>query len=246
MPYSPKRYQSVDNRYYSPVYGRFTSPDPYQASGGPADPGSWNRYQYVLGDPITYFDPNGLDHKIPDVTQFNPSDPRNVDPGGTSVTISGDSGWVIEFGHVPCSHCKAPEDFYAEMMERREQQELARLLRLEELRKQGEEASKKDGKYGTYASCLISAAVPILGKDVLGIGFATGLGRAPSTPVSPPADLMRRASDRLPQALTSGLRWGTKGQVIGVISFGLMFQADLRAAAKACSDASGYVPWAFQ
>ena len=49
------------NRYYKPEWGRFTSPDPYQASGGPADPGSWNRYTYVGGDPVNYADPTGHD-----------------------------------------------------------------------------------------------------------------------------------------------------------------------------------------
>lgn len=48
------------NRYYSPIYGRFTSPDPYRASGGPADPGSWNRYAYVSNDPVNHSDPAGL------------------------------------------------------------------------------------------------------------------------------------------------------------------------------------------
>ena len=41
------------NRYYNSVSGRFLSPDPYKASGGPADPGSWNRYAYVQSDPRT-------------------------------------------------------------------------------------------------------------------------------------------------------------------------------------------------
>jgi hypothetical protein len=37
------------------------TPDPYQQSAGPNDPGSWNRYAYVAGDPINRFDRNGLD-----------------------------------------------------------------------------------------------------------------------------------------------------------------------------------------
>ena len=49
----------AQNRYESPGDGRFLTPDPYQASGGVEDPGSWNRYAYVGGDPINYFDPSG-------------------------------------------------------------------------------------------------------------------------------------------------------------------------------------------
>ena len=48
------------NRYYTRTWGRFLSPDPYVASGGPADPGSWNRYAYVQGDPVNFNDPGGL------------------------------------------------------------------------------------------------------------------------------------------------------------------------------------------
>ncbi len=50
----------ANNRYYSNAYGRFMTPDPYQASGGPADPGSWNRYTYTRGDPVNRRDPRGL------------------------------------------------------------------------------------------------------------------------------------------------------------------------------------------
>ncbi len=54
------------NRYYSSVYGRFLSSDPYRASGGPSDPGSWNRYAYVQGDPVNLFDPQGLQSESPE------------------------------------------------------------------------------------------------------------------------------------------------------------------------------------
>jgi RHS repeat-associated protein len=51
----------ADQRYYANTSGRFTSPDPYLASGVGARPQSWNRYAYVSGDPINYADPKGLD-----------------------------------------------------------------------------------------------------------------------------------------------------------------------------------------
>ncbi len=50
----------ADQRYHFPGTGRFLTPDPYIASGGPRDPGSWNRYAYVQGDPINFHDPRGL------------------------------------------------------------------------------------------------------------------------------------------------------------------------------------------
>jgi RHS repeat-associated protein len=50
----------AQNRYYASSYGRFISPDPARNSAGPSDPGSWNRYAYVGGDPINENDPSGL------------------------------------------------------------------------------------------------------------------------------------------------------------------------------------------
>jgi RHS repeat-associated protein len=49
----------TDQRFYASSYGRFNTPDPYAASGGTKDPGSWNRYAYALGDPVQYADPKG-------------------------------------------------------------------------------------------------------------------------------------------------------------------------------------------
>lgn len=47
-------------RYYSKIHGRFTSPDPLLASGRPYLPQSWNRYIYVLNNPVKLTDPTGL------------------------------------------------------------------------------------------------------------------------------------------------------------------------------------------
>ena len=44
---------------------RFLTPDPYMASGGPADPGSWNRYVYVQWDPVNFYDPSGNNMAMP-------------------------------------------------------------------------------------------------------------------------------------------------------------------------------------
>jgi RHS repeat-associated protein len=49
----------ADQRYYNQA-GRFFSPDPGGLStADPTDPGSWNRYAYVGGDPVSFRDPHG-------------------------------------------------------------------------------------------------------------------------------------------------------------------------------------------
>ena len=47
-------------RYCSTSLGRFTSPDPTMASVKSDNPQSWNRYVYVLNNPLAYIDPLGL------------------------------------------------------------------------------------------------------------------------------------------------------------------------------------------
>jgi RHS repeat-associated protein len=50
----------ADQRYFVSATGRFSSPDPFQGSASPSNPGSWNRYSYSNEDPVNLFDPNGL------------------------------------------------------------------------------------------------------------------------------------------------------------------------------------------
>jgi RHS repeat-associated protein len=47
-------------RYYSSAQGRFTGPDPTLLSVNGHNPQSWNRYTYVLNNPLIYIDPLGL------------------------------------------------------------------------------------------------------------------------------------------------------------------------------------------
>ena len=50
----------ADQRYYTAAYGRFNTADPYGKSARLTNPGSWNRYAYVGGDPVNRRDPRGL------------------------------------------------------------------------------------------------------------------------------------------------------------------------------------------
>jgi RHS repeat-associated protein len=47
-------------RYYANVQGRFTSPDPTLLSVNGFNPQTWNRYSYVMNNPLAYADPLGL------------------------------------------------------------------------------------------------------------------------------------------------------------------------------------------
>jgi RHS repeat-associated protein len=49
-----------DARYYASAMGRFLSPDPLLNSGRPDNPQTWNRYAYVLNNPLNATDPTGL------------------------------------------------------------------------------------------------------------------------------------------------------------------------------------------
>jgi RHS repeat-associated protein len=50
---------SMHARFYSPATGRFLSVDPAMESANPYLPQTWNRYNYVAGNPLKYIDPTG-------------------------------------------------------------------------------------------------------------------------------------------------------------------------------------------
>ncbi len=50
----------AEARMYENRHGRFTAVDPLLASGKSASPQTFNRYVYVLNNPLAYTDPNGL------------------------------------------------------------------------------------------------------------------------------------------------------------------------------------------
>jgi RHS repeat-associated protein len=52
-------------RYYGSSQGRFTSTDPFMGSGRTGSPQSWNRYAYVLNNPLRLVDPTGMRDQNP-------------------------------------------------------------------------------------------------------------------------------------------------------------------------------------
>jgi RHS repeat-associated protein len=71
-------------RYHQPGMGRFMSPDPYMAlstgASNPNNPGSWNRYAYVGGDPVNFVDRRGLYLECTD-DDCDESDDETCSPG---------------------------------------------------------------------------------------------------------------------------------------------------------------------
>ena len=75
-------------RHYNPLWGRFFSPDP--VLGNLLQPQSWNRYAYVLNNPMNFIDPSGLAERKPGekVEEGDTCDGKIVDGWCTGETIT--------------------------------------------------------------------------------------------------------------------------------------------------------------
>ncbi|MEZ5308394.1 MAG: RHS repeat-associated core domain-containing protein [Pyrinomonadaceae bacterium] len=68
-------------RMFGAPVGRFTSPDPAMASASVDNPQTWNRYVYVLNNPVKYSDPLGLweiDSNYETITETNDKGKKKV------------------------------------------------------------------------------------------------------------------------------------------------------------------------
>ncbi len=72
----------ADQRYHQPGMGRFLSVD--RGAPTPNNPGSWNRYAYVQGDPVNSADHSGLFSSAEDCAA-NPEECQVEDASGTSL-----------------------------------------------------------------------------------------------------------------------------------------------------------------
>ena len=79
-------------RYFTSVQGRFTSTDPLKASARPVAPQSWNRYSYVLNNPLKLIDPTGLADEDPQDPRKKNEQPKpiaveQITVGGVTVKV---------------------------------------------------------------------------------------------------------------------------------------------------------------
>jgi RHS repeat-associated protein len=85
----------ADQRYASPGVGRFITPDRGTGGAQPADPGTWNLYAYVAGDPINRVDHSG------NVYVAIPA-PGDDGGGGSGCYDDGDDDTCGGLGGSPC------------------------------------------------------------------------------------------------------------------------------------------------
>ncbi|MCC7307097.1 MAG: RHS repeat-associated core domain-containing protein [Acidobacteria bacterium] len=94
----------AEARYYYNDHGRFTAVDPLLASGKSANPQSFNRYIYVLNNPLRLVDPTGK----------SPS--THIDENGKVVAVI-DDGDLGVYQHKNNADGKAPTEY---MIKRRQ------------------------------------------------------------------------------------------------------------------------------
>ncbi|WP_437306261.1 RHS repeat-associated core domain-containing protein [Sorangium sp. So ce388] len=84
---------NLKGRMYDPRLKRVLTPDPVVSA--PLFGQSYNRYSYVLNDPLNLVDPTGYEPTGPDCTTcapWTPPQPPGVEGGGGVTLISGGSG----------------------------------------------------------------------------------------------------------------------------------------------------------
>jgi len=89
----------AEARMYQNLHGRFTAVDPLLASGKSADPQTFNRYVYVMNNPLIYTDPTGLQAAttISEGRWYSPNSAEDgfIRPTFVEKGLTVPSGWTI-------------------------------------------------------------------------------------------------------------------------------------------------------
>jgi RHS repeat-associated protein len=99
--------EHTDFRQMSGIQGRWLSPDPYAGSMDIGNPQSFNRYAYVMNDPINLLDPFGLDCQ--GATTGTGTQQESTDPNAPTiqVTVSAPCPTTKKSG---CDDCRPTDD----------------------------------------------------------------------------------------------------------------------------------------
>ncbi len=84
----------MNGRVYDPQLGRFLSPDPFVQA--PANSQSWNRYSYVLNNPLSFTDPSGYMTVRQKFTDYVTGD-----------NLRNSGGWLSQYGNMESLGCNA-------------------------------------------------------------------------------------------------------------------------------------------
>ncbi|MFG2695433.1 RHS repeat-associated core domain-containing protein [Kitasatospora sp. NPDC048407] len=96
----------MHGRFYDPVTGRFLSADPLTPN--PLNPQSWNRYAYVVNNPLSLRDPTGFDDEPPDEDRTPPPTPPPPTPPPAQPT-TGTAPRQPVYRSVVIGHRRPPE-----------------------------------------------------------------------------------------------------------------------------------------
>lgn len=95
-------------RHYNSTLGRFISPD--LLSGSPGYPQSWNRYSYVMNNPLNLVDPTGMDADDPDCDSDDPCAGRGNNNGNPSSGYANTDWSAVDLNSQALSYSAGGSD----------------------------------------------------------------------------------------------------------------------------------------
>jgi RHS repeat-associated protein len=238
-------------RNYSFYQGRWLAPDPYDGSYDATNPQSFNRYAYVLNNPISFIDPTGQDcytlygdtwsvgeteSTDDNLTNSPIGGVSGTDPGTTVCTDAGSSWPCQEYGSIACGNgnggggsvTPAPPAIYAT---------LSAPSNLPGTKTPGQTC--RDNAWNTYQSSMQGIGQRSPFRDIFGGaagGFVIAAGKSLVT--NPAGNELLEGAP----ATTEGLIGALEGANAGMAAFLAFNQFDMQKAQSQLTAASAACP----